>query len=192
MRRGVYAGVDVGGVRKGFHAAIVDSSRVVAGPSSLSAPADVVAWLRLHRPAVVAVDSPRRPAPDGELSREGERLLARAICGIRYTPDRARIETNPYYAWIRHGFELYAALETFDDWQLIECFPTASWTRWAGARGAVKRSVWSRRALGQRGLRETPGRLGQDGRDAIGAALTARVFGERLTDAFGEIVVPSA
>jgi hypothetical protein len=38
----------------------------------------------------------------------------------------------------------------------------------------------------------TPARLGQDARDAIGAALTARLHSLGRTRTFGEIVVPAA
>jgi hypothetical protein len=43
------------------------------------------------------------------------------------------------------------------------------------------------------GLEALPsGGLGQDVRDAIGAAVTARLHGAGETDSFGEIVVPRA
>src|SRR2546430_11843098 len=48
--------------------------------------------------------------------------------------------------------------------------PTASWTRWLGPRRGESRARWSSRALASRHLRGVPSHLGQDGRDAIGAA----------------------
>jgi predicted nuclease with RNAse H fold len=184
----IWAGVDVGGRRKGFHAAAVDDERLVAGPVRLHTVADSVEWLVALVPAVVAVDAPRSPAPDGLSSRSCERELARAICGIRYTPDRAKLVANPYYAWILHGLELYDALEAAG-LNTVECFPTASWTRWSGARGNESRAAWSQAALNGLGFGAV---RGQDARDAIGAALTARCFAHADVQRFGEIVVPRA
>ncbi len=182
-----WAGVDVGGRRKGFHAAAVDDERLVAGPVRLPTVADAVEWLVTLEPAVVAVDAPRSPAPDGLSSRPCERELARAVCGIRYTPERARLVANPYYAWILHGLELYGALAAAG-LDTIECFPTASWTRWAGARGDESRAAWSQAALNGFGFGVV---RGQDARDAIGAALTASCFACGQVERYGEIVVPS-
>ena len=184
-----FAGVDVGGPRKGFHVALVTHRALVAGPTQLRTPRDVVAWLSPRRPRVVAVDSPRVPAPEDERSRECERALARAICGLRYTPDRARVRADPYYGWIAHGFALYALLAR-GPWVVIECFPTASWTRWLGPRGDEPRGAWSARGLAGLRLRGVPSRLGQDARDAIGAAVTAELYHAGGTQSFGEIEGP--
>jgi predicted nuclease with RNAse H fold len=182
-----WAGIDVGGRRKGFHAAIVDESRLRAGPDRHATPSDVVAWLEPFQPAVVAVDSPVAPAPDGASSRECERQLAADVCGLRYTPDEAALRSSPYYEWILHGFELYAAIA--GRWRTIECFPTASWTRWSGPRGRTPRAAWTRAALDRLGLVGLPPRMNQDDRDAIAAAVTARAFDVGRTTAYGEIVV---
>jgi predicted nuclease with RNAse H fold len=185
----VWAGVDVGGRRKGFHLALIDDSRVVA----LLAERDVGEATKLlakHCPRMVAVDSPRAPAPDGERSREGERRLAREVCNIRYTPDRAGLASNPtYYEWIENGFDLYQQLEQVG-LRAVECFPTASWTRWAGARAGERRQEWSAAALAALELADVPDALNQDYRDAIGAALTARDFDRGEVERFGDIVVP--
>jgi predicted nuclease with RNAse H fold len=184
----MWAGVDVGGRRKGFHTAVVDAGGLVAGPIRVAAVEEVEGWLRRFRPKVVAVDSPRSPAPDGSRSRECERDLRRAVCGIRYTPSEALLADNPYYAWILNGLELYAVL-TRTGSTVIECFPTASFTRWAGVRGRETRARWSRSSLEAFGFPLVP--HGQDGRDALAAALTAQCFDEGSFEAFGDIVVPS-
>ena len=184
-----FAGVDVG-ARKGFDVTAIDRDGVVAPPERLPSVDAVVAWLLARTPRLVAVDSPRRAAPDGARSRRDERELARAVCGIRYTPDAAALDSNRgYYAWIRHGFALYAALERAGV-PTIECFPTATWTRLGGPRGMRSRAAWSRRVLSRQGLAGVPARTNQDARDAIGAALTARLHDAGATERFGEIVVP--
>jgi predicted nuclease with RNAse H fold len=184
----VWAGVDVGGRRKGFHIAIVDD-HALHEVTHVTRAGDVVAWLGERMPQVVAVDSPIAVAPDGAASRDCERRLARAICGIRYTPERSRLAGNGYYEWVEHGLELHEALRG-GPWTVIECFPTASWTRWAGSKGPRTRAAWTQAALGALGVAGLPRRLGQDGRDAIAAAVTARAYGRGETEAFGEIVVP--
>ena len=132
MASDLWAGVDVGGRRKGFHAAVIQAQRLVELQNFRDA-SELATWLRELRPSLVAVDSPLSPAPDGERSRAGERALAAArICSIRYTPDRNGLASNPkYYEWIEQGFLLYRELRKAQ-LKAIECFPTASWTRWAG------------------------------------------------------------
>jgi predicted nuclease with RNAse H fold len=146
-RRDLWAGVDVGGRRKGFHVAVISNTSLV-DLDALPAPHEVVAWLAEHGPHLTAVDSPLVPAIEGERSRAGERaLVAAGVCSLRYTPDRQALAANPmYYEWIAHGFELYQALSGAG-LSAIECFPTASWTRWAGPRRKASRAAWSRAAV---------------------------------------------
>jgi predicted nuclease with RNAse H fold len=183
----MWAGVDVGGKRKGFHAAVVDEEGLVADPAHLTKPAEVADWVREAGASVVAVDSPRSAAPDGCRSRDCERDLRRRICGIRYTPARGLLDGSPYYAWIVHGLELYRALAQ-GRLTVIECFPTASFTRWDRPRGTRTRAAWSRSCLEALGLPAT--RFGQDGRDAVAAALTARAYDTGSFESIGDIVVP--
>jgi len=184
----LWMGVDVGGKRKGFDAALVDDSRLLRLEGGLSCDA-VIELVRTCRPALVGIDSPRRCAPDGHGSRTGERQLARSICGIRWTPERSRVELDPYYAWVREGLALFDALSELEA-DAIEVFPTASWTRWQGTRGRRKRAAWSRRGLDELGLEGLPRRTNQDQRDAIAAAVTARLHSRGATETIGEIVVP--
>ncbi len=91
----------------------------------------------------------------------------------------------------REGLCLYEALEGAAV-RTIEVFPTASWTRWSGRRGATRRSTWTRAGLAHLPLDNIPARTNQDQRDAIAAALTARQHSDKLTEVFGDIVVPTA
>jgi predicted nuclease with RNAse H fold len=198
-----WAGVDVGGTRKGFDVAVIESRgselHLSGLPRRFPDVAGVVAMVLETTPSVVAVDSPIRAARPGSLSREGERELARNVCGIRYTPDRATLEANPtYYGWILNGFRLYAALDgLLLPMNVIECFPTASWTRLGGIRGTLRRAAWTRTVLYERlvergPLRGVPLRHNQDARDAIVAALTAYLHDQGKTEAFGDLVVPAS
>jgi hypothetical protein len=192
--RAVWAGVDVGG-DKGFDVAVVDDRGIVAGPSRLRGVSAVLRLLYEHRPLIVAVDSPRSPAPGNQLSREGERKLVRAgICGIRYTPNVDVLNAgNAYHGWIRNGLALFEALDDARDsagWRSIECFPTATWSRLGGARGSMSRATWSREILVGLALEHLPTRMNQDARDPVGAAITARLFDEGRVEMFGDIAVP--
>lgn len=187
-------GIDVGGRRKGFHGCALRGDEIVAGPQRLPDVASAVAWVVELGPTVVALDSPMTCAPAGESSRRDERELARAICGIRWTPERSRLAGNPYYEWVEHGLELYDALakKGIEGDRQIEVFPTAAWTILAGPREGRRRSRWSARALAELGLAGLPSRrLNQDDRDAVAAALVARLQSEGRTRAFGEIIVPA-
>lgn len=184
----MWVGVDVGGQRKGFDLAVVDEHTLLDLKSRLTCD-QVVEAVVATAPSVVAIDSPRRSAADGQTSRDCERELNRIVCGIRWTPDPTRIRASAYYAWIVEGLALFEALADSDA-EVIEVFPTASWTRWNAKRGARSRSDWSRSVLQAIELNDVPARTNQDQRDAIAAALTARQHTFGLTQTIGEIVVP--
>jgi hypothetical protein len=136
---------------------VIDGRGLVAAGGRIAEPLDVVAWLEPHRPRIVAVDSPRRPAPPGQRSRDDERdLVAAGVCGIRYTPDPRALAGNlAYYAWIFRGFTLYDALSAAEPsprWRVIECFPTATRSRLGGPRANRTRAAWSQAVLESLGL----------------------------------------
>ena len=187
-----WAGIDVGGRTKGFHLAVVDHLRVVAGPTRIVGSADAVRWLSEYEPALVAVDSPIASAPEGRAHRDCELRLARELCRIRWTPDARSLRANPgYYGWILNGLELYDALRAAGV-DAVECFPTASWTRLAGPRAGRTRARWTAAALPMLRLTGLPARTNQDERDALAAAVTARAHGRRQTECYGDIVLPVA
>jgi predicted nuclease with RNAse H fold len=191
-----WAGVDVGGKRKNFHVAVVSEAAHVERPMNLGTAKAVVAWLAARRPRVVAVDSPRTAALPGELSRKPERDLVRAgICGIRFTPHEDALRSHPrrYYEWVLNGFELYEELASaaeWTGWSVIECFPTASFTRLGRPRGKSSRAAWSREVLDGVGLPGLPQGMNQDERDAVMAAVTGRAYDQGRVQTFGELVVP--
>jgi predicted nuclease with RNAse H fold len=182
-------GVDVGGRRKGFDLALLDDRQVALLLGGLDREA-VLQLVSMHRPALVAVDSPRSCAPEGHSTRECERELNTSVCGIRWTPDKKRVDADPYFAWIVEGLALHAALAVADV-PVIEVFPTASWTRWHGPRGPLTRAEWTRQGLARLCLTRVPERTNQDQRDAIAAAMTAQQHTRGLTQEIGEIVVPA-
>lgn len=183
-----WLGIDVGGARKGFDAAVVDEHKLLTLADRLTVD-DVLQLATSWAPRLIAIDSPGCWAPDGETTRAGERALNRNVCGIRWTPDRQSGAADDYYAWIREGLALYEAIRPLGI-AVAEVFPTAAWTRWSGPRGMSTRARWSREALTSLRLVGVPQRTNQDQRDAIAAAVTARQHTAGRTEAFGEIVVP--
>src|SRR5262245_47277562 len=105
----VWLGVDVGGSRKGFHLALIDSQRLLNKARAATAE-DVVALARAWKPVLLAVDSPRNPATSGKARAEEAEFARARICHIRYTPTREVIGSNRYYEWIERGFALYEAI----------------------------------------------------------------------------------
>jgi predicted nuclease with RNAse H fold len=100
------------------------------------------------------------------------------------------VRASRYYAWIVEGLALFGALSGSGA-EVIEVFPTASWTRWHGPRGTRSRADWTRQGLAALGLDGVPARTSQDQRDAIAAAVTARQHSRSMTETLGEIVVPA-
>ena len=181
-------GVDVGGRRKAFDAALIEGE-YLTGLRRRQSVGDVVAWVATVKPSVVAIDSPRSSAPPGRTHRPEEKEVRDQVCGIRWTPPSAELEGNPYYEWIVEGLRLYRALAP-EPVRVVECFPTASWTRWHGPRDSRRRAAWTREALATLDLEGVPSRTNQDVRDAVAAALTARDYDHGRFDAFGDIIVP--
>ena len=188
-----FAGVDVGGRRKGFDVALVEGGRVT-GLFARQSREEVVSVLAAVRPLVVGIDSPCECAPAGERSRSGERRLAREVCPIFYTPDEATVRSgNPFYGWVVEGLELYSAVAgRLPETRCVEVFPSAAWTVWAGSRGGRAKARWSRAALAATGTGGIPARTSQDARDAIGAALVAREEWLGTCVDYGGIRVPQA
>jgi len=120
----VWVGVDVGGKRKGFDVAVIDDHRVLVLKGHLDYK-QVVEVIMERQPSLVAIDSPRSCAPEGQAVRGCERQLAKLICGIRWTPDEPRVRASAYYAWVLEGAALFAALASHGV-HVIEVFPTES------------------------------------------------------------------
>lgn len=192
-----WAGVDVGGTRKGFDLAVLDAALRV----QLFRSCDVDELIELiadAAPMAIGIDAPRNWADPGERSRRAEREFMRlGLCGIRFSPDEAtaRARHDAYFEWIWNGLELWTALGPAAT-DVVEVFPTASWTAWFGPRGDRRRARWTRDAiddLGGHGVTGLEAVRNQDQRDAVAAALTARQWTQRplTVDVIDGFVVPS-
>lgn len=192
----VWAGVDVGGRRKGFHLALLTADGVVVDRAA--DPWAALELLKAWQPVLIGVDAPASWAPPGMRSRLEERAFAaRRICRIRYTPDAATAAAHPgtYYEWIHHGLDLWHLLAVAG-LAAVEVFPTASFTAWGGPRPRnLRRADWTTEVLHRLGVDEIAGATqarSQDHRDALAGALTARQYHRRPHEchADGVPVVP--
>jgi predicted nuclease with RNAse H fold len=140
---------------------------------------DVASIVSDLAPAIVAIDSPPRPALAGS-SRECERTLAREGISSYSTPsDPALFVSHAFYTWMAAGFQTFQAVASshptyaegsFVD-KAIEIFPHATaYVLAAGAEPKAK-SPWRRRIVELLGYETHLLRTGDDV-DAALAALT--------------------
>lgn len=201
----MWIGIDVGGRTKGFHFAAISADFEVTLGNACDQPVqEVTEWMKQFEPVQrIAVDAPPDWAVDGEPYRACERkFLDEKICNIFYTPTQAigaaRSEGrgDGYYDWIAHGIELWRRLaDDFGREKTIECFPTASLTRWGGPRRDRSRARWSKAILAScwgDELDDVSKARNQDQRDAVAAALTAWQFDiySDTVEFFGPLHVP--
>lgn len=202
----MWIGIDVGGRRKGLHLAAIrpDEELSLDQARGNSQTEDALEWIQQFEPIrCVAIDAPADWAADSELSyRACEKCFrSKGICNIFYTPTQAvgerrarRNGGDGHYEWIECGIELRRRLVArYGNEMIVECFPTASLTRW-GTRREGSRARWSRNVLTNRwgGRFEVSKARNQDQRDALAAALTALQFdtAPESMEAFGPLQVP--
>jgi predicted nuclease with RNAse H fold len=142
-------GIDVGGVKKGFHAVANRNGLYLEKFHSIH-PDEISAWALSHNPSAVAIDAPSMFSLKSG-SRKAERDLVSNGMRCFYTPTRALAAKSRFYDWVFNGELLYQKLELpiFMGEQsqepcVIETFPHAvQMSLWAGESNPVgnKRSV---------------------------------------------------
>ena len=205
-RSAVVIGIDVGGIRKGFHAVALSGGQYLTKTRATSA-VDIDRWCRELSPSVVAIDAPCRWSADGR-ARPAERELMAQRISCFATPTRAAAATHPknYFGWMLAGAELYGLLEercalydgraSYSDRPVcFETFPQAIACAIAGARVSAKRKCTVRRALLRKVGVDTSALTNIDTVDAALCAWAAAQFARGATVAHGEaetgfIVVP--
>ncbi len=179
------AGVDVGGVKKGFHAVLLEGLEVVATLQSTNAD-EVAAWCRDQGALAVGVDAPCCWRTPGGSARAAERQLIREgiYCFSTPTEEEARNHPRGYYEWMLQGMALHHALrrnfEIISEDQPLknpvcfETFPQAVACVLAGrvVKAGDKRTV--RRALLEEVGIQTSSLHSMDLLDAALCAFTAR------------------
>ena len=112
-------GLDIG-VTKGCDAVVLGASKVARPVGRVRSGAEFRALLDDLSPEAVAIDAPPRWATDGRRTCEGE--LTRRAINLFTTPDEATGTTNPFYAWMQVGFEMF---EVATEYRPLETFPHA-------------------------------------------------------------------
>lgn len=195
-------GIDVGGVRKGFHAVAMNRQGRLLATVHERDPSAVARWCRAWGAAAVAVDAPcgwsdPEVSPGGR-SRACERALAREGIRAYSTPDRATASGNKFYGWVFNAERLYAELAA--PFPLLgepgtpapvsfESFPHAVATLFSGTRpsraSAKEKDQHRREVLRAQGI--DPARLiGPDLVDAALCALAARAWQGGKARAWGD------
>lgn len=202
----IVAGIDVGGVKKGFHAVALRGLRVLDCFNSTD-PEAIAAWCARIGARAVGVDAPAAWSADGR-ARPAERALMRAGVHCFASPTRAAALAHPknWFGWMLAGEALYRALGgrcvRFDGRIdpparpfMFETFPQAVACAMAGRNVSAKdKALVRRRVLADAGIDPAP----LSGIDFIDAALCAlaaqhalsgsvRVYGEAAS---GVIAVP--
>ena len=186
-----WIGVDVGGKRKGFDVAVIDDQRVLDLRNHLSCAPRSPPWSLEHHPNVVAVDSPRTCAPDGQTARDDEpparQVDLRHPLDTRGKPGaRERLlRLDPRRASICSRRSPPAGPRS------SRCSrpPRGLAGTESEARGPARPGAGE--ALAALGLDGRPAWTNQDQPDAIAAAMTGRQHSLGRTETIGAIVVPA-
>jgi predicted nuclease with RNAse H fold len=123
-------GIDVGGIKKGFHAVANRDGLYLAQFHSIH-PDEVASWVLSHNPSAVAIDAPSMFSLNSG-SRKAERDLVSNGMRCFYTPTRALAAKSRFYDWVFNGELLYQKLglpifmgEQSQEICVIETFPHA-------------------------------------------------------------------
>ena len=100
-------GIDVGGIKKGFHA-VVNLNGHYHHKFHSTDPKELADWVLSHQPIAVAIDAPAMFSEDGR-SRFAERELVNNGLRCFYTPTRALALKSRFYDWVFNGERLYQA-----------------------------------------------------------------------------------
>jgi predicted nuclease with RNAse H fold len=101
-------GIDVGGVKKGFHAVANIGGQYLDKLHSID-PEEIVAWALSHHPSAIAIDAPCMFSLNSG-SRKAERDLVSAGMRCFYTPTRALAAKSRFYDWVFNAERLYEKL----------------------------------------------------------------------------------
>ena len=115
-------GIDVGGVKKGFHAALLTDGKTIElfhHKNSLS----IRNWVQSKNASIVAIDSPCGWSQNGR-SREAERDLKYDNKNIPCfcTPTKKIAKKSSFYDWVFNGEKLYNSLRDINV-DICETYP---------------------------------------------------------------------
>lgn len=201
----VVVGVDVGGVKKGFHAVALRGKTFVK--TTDTDPAVIVAWCLEQNATVVSVDAPCEWSQE-DSSRKAERDLRlfgeKIHCFATPARVRAKANTKGFYGWVFNGEKLYQQLQKhyplFNGKRgngpvCIESFPHAASCALAGRVVSAKYKARVRREVLHGSGYDVSGLPNIDYVDAAICAVAADAFRMNNYQSFGDrtegfIIVP--
>ena len=126
----IVAGIDVGGVKKGFHVVALRQGQYVDQLASTE-PNEIADWCRSLEVALIGVDAPSQFSRDGKPRIcERELIAAKIFCFGSPTQEVAENHPKNYYGWMLNGMALYKSLASthpviaLSDGPKIGCFET--------------------------------------------------------------------
>ena len=186
-------GIDVGGVKKGFHA-VAHRGGQYFGQLHSTSPHEIASWALALSPSVVAIDAPCMFSAQGR-SRKAERDLVESGMRCFYTPTRELAKSSRFYDWVFNGERLYQklGLPIFMGVKtklpcLIETFPHAiQLALWANNTQAIPNSKLLARktTLKLKANYETSPLSNIDFIDAALCAVSADYFARHQFNAYG-------
>lgn len=198
-------GVDVGGLRKGFHAVLNYSGKYSGQFHSRDAD-EMASWILKQQPSVVAIDAPCMFSLNGK-SREAERNLVKNGIRCFYTPTRELAIKSSFYDWVFNGETLYQKLNLpifmgakTEMPCIIETFPhgvhLSLWAREPESISDGNKFLTRKLTLTQKANYEIGQLNSQDFIDAALCAISADYFVDRQVTAYGSseegfIVLPN-
>jgi predicted nuclease with RNAse H fold len=190
----ITVGIDVGGIKKGFHA-VVNHAGQYHGHFQSTNPDAVVAWALSQKPSVIAIDAPSMFSKNGR-SRKAERDLVNNGMRCFYTPTRDLAKESHFYDWVFNGELIYKKLEIpifmgdkINSPCVIETFPHAIqislWTHHQQSYPEGSKSFIRRKTLALHANYQTKKLTSIDLIDAALCAVAADYFVHAQFSAYG-------
>lgn len=183
---GLALGVDVAATR-GCDVVTIGSTLVAQPLGRVHTGRELAELCAAVGPDAIAIDAPARWAGSGR--RACERALTEHRISVFSTPDAARGAANPFYDWMRTGFEMFAAVAGYPT---LETFPHAVAIALRGERpeGSLmkhpaRKRAWRREALEAVGV-DTVALTTIDEIDAALCAVTAWWYRDGRTVDLGD------
>jgi 8-oxo-dGTP diphosphatase/2-hydroxy-dATP diphosphatase len=117
-----FAGIDVGGLKKGYHLCLMSDHGSILDLVRLKTPESVSRYLKERDPSCIAIDGPAASVRTGVQTREAEQQLHRLGYRIQWTPRKE----GRAQEWMQQSAELWSVLRRdFPQIPIAETFPTA-------------------------------------------------------------------
>lgn len=168
-----FAGIDIGGAKKGFHLCLINEQGAVTDLVRLKTSESVSRYLQEQKPSCIAIDGPSRSVRTTARTREAERQIRTLDYRLQWTPQAG----GRAQEWMQQSEYLWSVLRRdFPQIPICETFPTAIQDRVLTEEVQLPLAM-----LQSRLLREHT----KDFFDAILAATAARRIHRKEAEVFG-------